>query len=126
MSAATGLREGARGLSARGAARPRLALGYGCLLLPTIYRLAQQSWTFDINAHGPIILATGAWLMWRKRTEVLPQEAAQGAALVTWLLLAPSLAAYIFGRTYSILVLETGGVYGAGVAILQAQVGVRG
>jgi exosortase len=98
--------------------------GYLCLLLPTLYRLAQQSWNKDIGAHGPIILATGAWLIWRKRSELLAGPVA-GSQVWAWLLLAPSLAACIFGRTYGFLMLEAGGVYGAGLAILLALAGVR-
>jgi exosortase len=124
MSAATAQREDAREPSASSAGRWSLGLGYACLLLPTIVRLAEQSWTKEIGAHGPIILATGAWLLWRKRAELLPQTA-KGSALLTWLILAPSLAAYIFGRTYGFLMLEAGGVYGVGVAILQTLVGIR-
>ena len=117
MSAATARREDAPELSASAAGRWIVGAGYLCLLLPTIYRLAQQSWTKEIGAHGPIILATGAWLIWRKRTELLPR-AAEGSAAPAWLLLVPSLAAYVFGRTYGFLMMEAGGVYGAGLAIL--------
>jgi exosortase len=124
MSTATARKEAAHELSASPAGRWIVGLGYLCLLLPTIYRLAQQSWTKEIGAHGPIILATGAWLIWRQRSEMLSGPV-KGSPLLTWLLLVPSLAAYIFGRTYGFLMLEAGGLYGAGVAILQALVGVR-
>ena len=124
MSSATAWREDAPGLSTSSAGRLGLGLGYACLLLPTLYRLAQQSWILEIGAHGPIILATGGWLIWRKRSELLPRTS-NGSVLLAWLLLAPSLAAYVFGRTYGFLMLEAGGVYGAGAAILLALAGTR-
>lgn len=124
MPAATAQRQETRDLPTRSIGGWVLGLGYACLFLPTVYRLAQQSWTKEIGAHGPIILATGAWLLWRRRADFVGQ-AASGSPILTGLLLVPSLAAYVFGRTYGFLMLEAGGVYGVGVAILHAQAGVR-
>lgn len=124
MPAATAQRQETRDLPARSIGGWILGLGYACLFLPTVYRLAQQSWTKEIGAHGPIILATGAWLLWRQRADFVGQ-AARGSPILTALLLAPSLAAYVFGRTYGFLMLEAGGLYGAGVAILHARAGMR-
>lgn len=124
MSSATARKIDAHELLASSTGGWLLGLGYLCLLLPTIYRLAEQSWTKDIGAHGPIILATGAWLIWRNRSELLSRTGV-GSTWVSGVLLVPSLAAYVFGRTYGFLMLEAGGVYGAGVAILQALVGIR-
>ena len=46
-----------------------LVAAFAVLAIPTIVRLANQSWSQESGAHGPIILATGGWLIWRE----LPQ-----------------------------------------------------
>src|SRR5260221_4390395 len=44
-----------------------LAAGFLALYIPTYLGLARTLWREDDYAHGPIILAVFAWLMWRKR-----------------------------------------------------------
>src|SRR5258706_9920181 len=43
-----------------------LLLGFAALAIPTIVSLGKQVWTRESGAHGPIILATGGWLVWRE------------------------------------------------------------
>ena len=112
--------------------RPGLKLGDGWLLgaafaalaLPTMLRLANQEWSKETGAQGPIVLATGAWLLWRQIPE-LRRLGSPGQARLTALVLVAALAAYVFGRAYDFITLEAGGVYGAGVAILHTRYGVR-
>jgi exosortase B len=108
--------------------RPALAwpmlAGFLALALPTLVRLATDSWTRESGAHGPIILATGAWLLFRQLPE-MRAAARPGSPLITYPLLIVSLAVYVFGRAYDFLTLEAGGLYGAGLAILHALVGPR-
>src|SRR5260221_5119624 len=44
-----------------------LAAGFLALYIPTYLGLARTLWREDDYAHGPIILAVFAWLMWRNR-----------------------------------------------------------
>lgn len=101
-----------------------LGFAFAVLAVPTIVRLGEQVWSREAGAHGPIILGTGAWLLWRQSAE-LRNNAQPGAAWLTTLILLPSLAVYVFGRAYDFISLETVGLYGAGVAMLHALVGVR-
>jgi exosortase B len=81
-----------------------VAAGLAALYLPTYFSLAGSLWRDDAHAHGPIILAVFAWLVWRDRAalaEESPPARAPGAAL-----LAAGLAAYVFGRTLSLTPLE--------------------
>jgi exosortase B len=101
-----------------------LVLGYIALALPTAYRLATQSWNSESGAHGPIILATGGWLIWRELGEIR-RDARPGHWAITTLILVPSLVLYVFGSAYDFLTFEAAGLYGAGLAIMHAVVGWR-
>lgn len=100
-----------------------IALGYAALLLPTISDLTNRTWSREFGAYGPIVLVTGLWLLWRQIPE-LRQSGRPGAPLLTAAVLLVSLVSYVFGRAYDFVTLETAGVYGAGLAILQSRVGV--
>ena len=101
-----------------------LAAPFALLAIPTAVSLSRQDWSRDFGAYGPIVLATGAWLLWRQIPE-FRQNAVQGAGWITWPLLAIAAALYIFGRAYDFVTLETAGVYGVGLAILNHKVGPR-
>ena len=53
---------------------PNLVLIAGLLavILPTLVFVAESTWSGEQGTHGPIILATGLWLLWHKRESVLP------------------------------------------------------
>ncbi|WP_197277007.1 exosortase [Sphingomonas profundi] len=85
------------------------ALGLAALVLPTFYRLANWSWSGDAGGHGPIVLATGIWLIWRERA-VLSRGVAQ-RFLPVGLALFAALAVYMAGRITSVLALECGALY---------------
>ena len=64
--------------------------------LPTIVKLASQSWSLEIGAHGPIVLATGLWLVSRCDWSE-PDNRATAIEPLAWLGLLASLAVYAFG-----------------------------
>lgn len=103
-------------------------LGLGLVALaviaPTMYRLGVQVWSKEFGAHGPIVLATGAWLLWR-RFPAMTAEGRNGSPFLTFGIAAASLAIYIFGRAYDLLSLEAGGLYGFGLAVLYDRFGLR-
>lgn len=74
-----------------------LWLGALALAVHPIADLAKQIWATEQGAHGPIILATGIWLIARRRAEVAA-IARPGSPLVTALLLIPALLAIVFSR----------------------------
>ena len=55
--------------SVRAMNRSLLLLTAGALLLliPVVIDLARYDWSTTAGAQGPIILASGAWLVWRER-----------------------------------------------------------
>ena len=100
-----------------------LWIGLMALAIPTIARLANIVWTRDFGAYGPIILATGGWLLWRE-AGTLRRLGAPGSPWITAGILLLSLPTYVFGRAYDFMPLETLGVYSAGLAMLQSKVGL--
>ena len=101
-----------------------VVLGLAALAIPTIMSLGQQVWSKESGAHGPIVLATGIWLVWRKRQEML-SLAEPGKPWLIALGLIVSLPFYVFGRAYDFMILEAGGLYGACMTSLYAFVGLR-
>lgn len=101
-----------------------LALAFAILAVPTFANLGDEVWSREFGAHGPIVLCTGAWLLWRQIPE-FRKEGVAGSPWLTALVLLPSLAVYTFGRAYDFISLETVGLYGVGLAILHAVVGLR-
>jgi len=122
MAAVAGDEETRRPLPSLGV----LVLGLVALAVvaPTMYRLGTQVWSKEFGAHGPIVLATGAWLLWR-RFPAMTAEGTNGNAFLTFAIAAASLAVYVFGRAYDLLSLEAGGLYGFGLAVLYDRFGLR-
>lgn len=101
-----------------------LLLGFAALAIPTIASLGQQTWTRESGAHGPIILATGGWLVWREAAS-FRELAKPGSPWLTGATLVASLALYVFGRAFDFISFEAAGVYGVALTMLYAWVGSR-
>jgi exosortase len=101
-----------------------LLVGVLAVGLPTLVRLGKQVWTMEIGAHGPIVLATGAWLLWR-RWGALTAAGQRGNPILTVVWALASLGFYIFGRSFDFISLEAGGLYGFLLAIMYDRFGLR-
>jgi exosortase len=99
-----------------------LLVGFVVLLIPTAFTLADQVWSREAGAHGPIIILTGLWLLWRQLGD-LNRDARPGNDVVTFILLAAALALYVFGRAYDFVYLEAGGLYAAALTLIYAEIG---
>ena len=102
-----------------------LIIGLLAIMVPTLVRLGQQNWSTEAGAHGPIVLATGIWLLWNN-VDLSPRR--PGSIWLTLLnpvLLLGALATYIFGRAYDLLILEVGGVYAVGLILSALTIGWR-
>ncbi|MFM9888696.1 MAG: exosortase B [Burkholderiales bacterium] len=93
---------------AAGAARswPILA-GLLVLYVPTYRDLATNVWPDPENAHGVVVLAVIAWLVWNARDRLASAEPSPHP-LTGWLLLLAGLLAYVVGRALGIVILEVG------------------
>jgi len=92
------------------------------LAIPSLARLGKLVWTTEQGAQGPIILATGLWLLWNEvaASRVIARPPSVVRAAVPLLLAA---IAYMVGRIAGILWLEWLGVSFMLMAALHAYVG---
>lgn len=101
-----------------------LALGLAALVGPTLMSLAQQYWSRENGVHGPIVLATGLWLLWRART-ALAALRQPGRSLLGGSLIALMLPLYIFGRAFDFLSLEVAALLGVLLGVFYLYFGSR-
>lgn len=100
-----------------------VAIALAVLAIPTLLRLGEQVWTKEIGAHGPIVLMTGGWLLWRRWPSMMA-EARPSLPFLTIAGATVSLAIYVFGRAYDFISLEAAGLYGFCLALLYDRVGL--
>lgn len=86
--------------------------GLAAILLPTMYDVARLTWTTEQGGHAPIIVATGAWLLWRELKST-HARARPGNVLIGTLALAVCLGLYTVARITGILEIEGLAMYGA-------------
>lgn len=79
------------------------------LLIPTLLSLGKQHWSTENGAHGPIILVSGGWLLWRERNHF---HFRPGSVNSRWLLLlGPLLLVYALARSLNMLGTESAALY---------------
>ena len=84
--------------------------GFLVMLVPTLAGLGREVWSMEIGAHGPIVLATGLWLISQCLPDMRARQTASRSILIA-LILILALPLYIFGRAYDFISLEAAGVY---------------
>ena len=84
-----------------------VVLGLAVMYVPTYIDLARGLWQNEADAHGPIILAVVAWLVWRQRA-TLAGEAEKSAPLAGSAALGLGLMLYAVGRSQGIAQFEVG------------------
>jgi exosortase B len=84
-----------------------VAAGLLALYVPTFYDFSTTLWQQDEGAHGPIILAVVAWLIWDRR-QALMIAPARTAPLPGFALLVFGLLIYAVGRSQEISIFEVG------------------
>jgi exosortase len=89
-----------------------LMLGTAALVLPTMFDVARNNWTTEQGGHGPIVLATGIWLLLRE-LKTSPAERKPGNPIVAALMLVPMLALFMVARITGILEIEALAMYGS-------------
>jgi exosortase B len=95
-----------------------LGLGLAILYLPTLWRLFNGVWGEEGQAHGPMILAIGSWLIYRALPDLIATGCAGDAqngschsrtsVVCGWLVLLVGLLLYIVGRSQAIDFFEIG------------------
>lgn len=89
-----------------------LALGLGALVLPTMFEVARDTWSTEQGGHGPLVLATGIWALWRelRSTDI---ERRPGKLAIALPLMILSLIAFVVARITGILEIQAFSMYGA-------------
>jgi exosortase len=99
-----------------------LLAGLAALVIPTMIAVARNSWSTEQGAHGPIVLATGIWLLLRQwPREPGATEPGKGWVVVT--LLALFVPSYIFFRITQIVELEGFAMFGIALTLLYGVIG---
>jgi exosortase len=99
-------------------------LGAALITVPTMISVARESWSTEQGAHGPIVLATGIWLVGLLRKQVAPLIK-PGHLAITLALLLPSLAVYVIARITTTLELEGFALYCSLVAMFYGVCGSK-
>jgi exosortase B len=82
--------------------------GLFVLYVPTFVSLFRGVWGSDEQAHGPIVSAISAWLLYRKWPEILASSVEQSRSAIGWVVLVVGLILYFIGRSQSIHSIEVG------------------
>src|SRR4029453_12004668 len=89
-----------------------LAIGCIAIVLPTMIEVAQVSWSTEQGGHGPLVLATGSWLVWRELSNS-KVVARPGKLLLGLALLAPVMIVFMLARITGVLEIEAFAMYGS-------------
>ena len=96
-----------------------LAIGLLAFIAPTMVDVARASWSTEQGAHGPIVLVTGIWLLWRElrgaRLDLRP-----GSAQLTIGLLVPLLIVFTLARITGIIEIEGFAMYATLIVVAYA------
>ena len=99
-----------------------LWLGLAAITVPTMVAVARESWSTEQGAHGPIVLATGIWLVLQLRREI-PALLRPGRLWLAVLLLIPALLLYVMARITTTLELEGAALYLTLIVVFYAYCG---
>ena len=100
-----------------------LWLGLAAIIIPTMIEVATESWSTEQGAHGPIVLATGIWLVLQLRHEIKPLLR-PGSLALTAAMLIPCLMLYTLARITTTLELEGAALYLTLIVVFYAYCGV--
>lgn len=101
-----------------------LSLGLAAVLIPTMLLVAQLSWGTEQGAHGPIVVATGLWLLvrlWGRIDSVIEPPSGIKVAM----LFVPLLGLYFLSSVTQIIEVQGFLMYGLLVTVLYSFVGAR-
>lgn len=101
-----------------------LLIALAAFIIPTMMFVAQAGWSGEEGAHGPIIMATGLWLLWREWQPV-KHLARPAPGWHVAILLAIFIPLFIFARVTQIVEIEGYIMYGGLLTVLYSFVGER-
>lgn len=99
-----------------------LFAGIVVMTLPTLISLARGPWSSESGVHGPIVLATGGWLIGRRMAEIQKYQR-PGNTRLALVGLALAIPSYAFGRAFDFISIEVAAVMLALIATAYAYLG---
>ena len=116
------LRELAVALSDPG--RLVVLFGLVCLTAPTLGYIIDKSWSTEAGGHGPIVLVTGLWLIWRNWADVRAVAAPPPLPRLM-LVFVPMLILSVMAKITQIIEIEGYIVYGTVLTVMYGLLGGR-
>ncbi|WP_296722797.1 exosortase V [Erythrobacter sp.] len=101
-----------------------LAAGIALFAIPTLIFVIQEYWSREDGAHGPIVLFTGLWLVWRQWHDAISAREIPSGIRV-WGSLSLLVALQVAARITQIVELEGFLMYGSLIVVLYAFVGAE-
>lgn len=99
-----------------------LIAGIAATVIPTVAALGAGPWSSEAGVHGPLVVATGIWLVIRRLPQIRAL-AVPGNLTLAIAVLVPALALYVFGRAYDFISVEVAALLLALLAVAYAYVG---
>ena len=99
-----------------------MLLGAVALAAPTMIAIARFSWSTEQGGHGPLVLATGLWLLLRERQAVVALRQ-PGSGRLAMAVMPFLLALYIVAHITGIIEIEGFALYGALLTAAYALIG---
>ena len=91
--------------------------------MPTLAQLARDFWSTEHGGHGPIVLATGIWLLLRAREQIRLVALPGHPGLAIFLFLSCCMA-YVLARMTGMLGIECLAAYGALASVFYYHAGI--
>jgi exosortase len=101
-----------------------LVAGLVALTAPTLGFIVDKSWSTESGGHGPIVLVTGLWLVWRLWDDV-KAVAAPVSVMRFLVFFVPLLILSVIAKITQIIELEGYFVYATVMAVLYGLIGIR-
>lgn len=101
-----------------------LAAGLALFCIPTMLFVIRESWSGEAGAHGPIVLATGLWLLHRQWNEIKHLRETPRSGPI-WAALAILVPLFIFARITQIVEIEGYVMYAILLVVLYSIIGAR-
>lgn len=101
-----------------------LLLGFVAVIVPTFGALGSGPWSTEAGVHGPLVVATGIWLVVRRLPQIraIAEPGRFGIALA---MLIPALILYALGRAYDFISIEVASLILALLAVAYAYLGAK-
>ena len=101
-----------------------LLVGAVAMLVPTLVSMARGPWSLESGVHGPIVVATGLWLILRRADDIRTMMTPGNPALtIAGLLVA--VPAYVFGRAFDFISIEVSALLLALLSVAHAYFGMK-